>query len=83
MFPVAVKVEPYTVKLTPVVVAPPEFLAVTMYVAADATTFGVPRITPVTPSRMSPDGRAGATDQDATGPPLTLGTLEVMGIPTV
>jgi hypothetical protein len=45
-----------------VVVAPPEFLAVTMKVAAAATVVGVPEITPVVAFNVNPGGRAGDTE---------------------
>ena len=56
-----------------VVALPPEFVAVTVYVAELDITVGVPLITPVTVSNWSPDGRDGVIAQDVTVPPLLVG----------
>jgi hypothetical protein len=48
--------------LTPVVVLPAEFEAMTVYVAVAAKAVAVPEITPVEVFRLRPSGRAGVTE---------------------
>ena len=44
---------------------------------------GVPLISPVDESILKPVGRAGKIDQVTTGPPPTVGVIEVMAVPFV
>jgi hypothetical protein len=44
---------------------------------------GVPLMAPVDESSESPAGRVGETDQEVTGPPLTVGVTVVMAVPLV
>jgi hypothetical protein len=44
---------------------------------------GVPEISPVDESSVSPDGRDGETDQDVIVPPLTVGVTSVIAVPLV
>jgi hypothetical protein len=46
---------------TPTVVEPPEFVAVTVYVAVAVTAVGVPEIIPVRTLSERPAGNAGLT----------------------
>jgi hypothetical protein len=48
--------------VTPTVVLPAEFDAMTVYEFVDATALGVPEITPVAELRPSPDDSAGETE---------------------
>ena len=41
---------------------------------------GVPLMAPVEESSESPTGREGETDQEVTGPPLTVGVTVVMAV---
>jgi len=65
------------------VVLPPVLVAVTVYVAEDVTAVGVPEMAPVEESSDSPVGREGETDQEVTGPPLTVGVTVVIAVPLV
>src|SRR5262245_13629619 len=58
------------VMLTPAVVKPAAFVAVTVYVAAAVTTVGVPEMTPVVVLSVSPAGSAGETPYDVIAPPM-------------
>jgi hypothetical protein len=51
-----------TVMLTPAVVPPAEFVAVTTYVATAATVVGIPETTPVAVFKLRPAGSAGETE---------------------
>ena len=44
---------------------------------------GVPEISPVDESSVSPAGRDGETDQDVIVPPLTVGVTSVIAVPLV
>ena len=55
------------------VVEPPLLLAVTVYVAREVISVGVPIISPVAESKDRPAGSVGATDQRVTNPPLFVG----------
>ena len=47
------------------------------------TAVGVPLMAPVEESSESPAGSDGETDQEVTGPPLTVGVTVVMAVPLV
>ena len=47
------------------------------------TAVGVPLMAPVEESSESPAGSEGETDQEVTGPPLTVGVTVVMAVPLV
>ena len=49
----------------------------------DDTAVGVPLMAPVDESSERPEGREGETDQEVTGPPLTVGVTVVMDVPLV
>ena len=72
-----------TVMFTVPVVKPAAFVAVIVYVAADATAVGVPLITPVVVLSESPVGSAGDTLQEATAPPPIVGEFAVISVPVV
>ena len=71
-----------TVITTPKVVAPPEFVAVTVYVAELVIAVGVPEITPVEVLKLKPDGKLGDTANELTVPE-TVGNKLVIVVPTV
>ena len=71
------------VMLTPTVVLPAAFVAVTVYTAVAATALGVPEMMPVEVFKLRPDGRSGDTEYDATAPPVLLGVFGEMATPTV
>ena len=49
---------------------PPLFTPVTVYVAEGVIVVGVPLISPVVVSRVSPFGKDGETEKETTAPPL-------------
>ena len=63
----------FTVISIVVVVLPPVFVAVIVYVVKEEITVGVPLITPVEESIVMPVGRAGEIVHETTGPPLIVG----------
>jgi hypothetical protein len=71
-----------TVMLRPVVALPPELKAVTTYAVAGVTAVGVPEMTPVEVLRLRPAGSAGDTEYVTAAPPLLLGMLLGMAVPT-
>jgi hypothetical protein len=73
----------FTVIEIAAVVLPPEFDAVTVYVAAGATAIGVPEITPDVALRASPEGSGGQTVNPATAPPPLVGVFAPMATPLV
>ena len=66
-----------------VVVAVPERSVMVTVEVAVATSVGVPLITPVAVSRLSPAGRAGLTLKVAVPVRRTVGVMLVMDVPTV
>ena len=66
-----------------VVVAVPERSVMVTVKVADAASVGVPLITPVAVSRLSPAGRAGLTLKLAVPLRRTVGVRLVIGVPTV
>ena len=66
-----------------VVPLPPGLVAVTVYVAKDITTVGVPLNSPVEGSRDNPAGRVGETVQESAGSPLAVGVTAVIAVPLV
>ena len=47
------------------------------------TALGVPLIAPVEESKDKPAGSEGETDQEVTGPPVTVGVVVVIAVPFV
>jgi len=72
-----------TVMDTVAVSLPPEFVAVTVYVAVELTTVGVPEIIPSVVLKTNRPGKVGEMDHDVTAPPLAEGVTEVMAVPLV
>ena len=70
------------VMLRPVVALPAALVAATKYAVAEVTAVGVPEMTPVELSRLRPAGSAGDTEYLTTTPPLLLGVLLGMAVPT-
>ncbi len=66
-----------------VVVAVPERSVMVTVKVADAASVGVPLITPVAVSKLSPAGRAGLTLKLAVPVRRTVGVMLLMGVPTV
>ena len=66
-----------------VVVAVPERSVIVTVDVTVAASVGVPLITPVAVSRLSPAGRAGLTLNVAAPVRRTVGVTLVMGVPTV
>ena len=64
--------------MTVAVALPPELLAVTVYVAVEVITVGVPEIVPVDESNDKPAGNAGETDHEVTAPPEDVGVALVI-----
>ena len=62
-----------TSMVTVAVALPPEFDAVTVYVAEEVIAVGVPEIVPVDTSNDKPDGSDGETLHDVTAPPDAVG----------
>ncbi len=83
MRPLGATTAALTVMLTPPVVLPAEFVAVTAYVAVAATVLGVPEITPVEVLRLRPGGREGDTEYETTALPELDGVLGAIALPTV
>lgn len=71
-----------TVMLRPAVALPSALVAVTTYAVAGVTVVGVPEMTPVEESRLRPAGSTGDTEYVTTAPPLLLGVLPGMAVPT-
>ena len=65
--------------VTVAVSLPPVLVAVIVYTVDTARTVGVPEITPVLVSKLSPVERAGVIDQDVTAPPLLVGVTVDIG----
>ena len=61
---------------TVVVALPPVFVAVTVYVVVAEITVGVPDISPVVASIVSPVGSVGEIVHEVTAPPLLDGKPE-------
>ena len=55
------------------VALPPVLVAVTVYVAEEDSSVGVPEIEPVVAEKARPPGSVGVIVQDTTAPPLELG----------
>ena len=55
------------------VALPPVLVAVTVYVAEEDNSVGVPEIEPVEVEKARPAGSEGVIDQDTTVPPLEVG----------
>ena len=55
----------------------------TVYVAEGVIVVGVPLISPVVVSRVSPFGKDGETDQEMTVPPVEVGVTVVIAVPLV
>ena len=64
--------------VTVVVALPPVLVAVTVYVAEEETTEGVPLISPVEVEKTRPVGSVGVIDHDVMVPPLAVGVTVVM-----
>lgn len=62
---------------------PPEFVPVTVEVAATPRAVGVPVTTPVAASKIRPAGSAGAMLQEVMAPPETMGTMGEIAAPLV
>ena len=67
-----------TWKVSVAVPAPPALVAVTVYVAEEETTEGVPLISPVEVEKTRPVGSVGVIDHDVMVPPLAVGVTVVM-----
>ena len=52
----------FTIIVNAFVVDPPEFVAVTVYVALAVAELGVPEITPLLVLKLSPEGKLGLTE---------------------
>ena len=61
---------------------PPVFSALTVYPVVGLAAVGVPVIFPEVAERARPAGRAGDTDQDTTAPPVEVGEIVLMALPT-
>ena len=72
-----------TTKVTVVVVLPPLFVAVIVMVVDEVTAVGVPEISPVEKSKLSPAGRPNVCVHAVTVPPLYVGVTEVIAVPLV
>ena len=55
------------------VALPPVLVAVTVYVAEEDNSVGVPEIEPVVTEKARPPGSVGVSAQDTTAPPLEVG----------
>jgi hypothetical protein len=64
-----------------VVAKPTALVAVTTQFTAAATVVGVPVITPVDVLSVKPAGSGGATEYDATAPPVDEGAFAVIAVP--
>ena len=73
----------FTVIVIALVVVPPLFVAVTVYVPGVVIIVGVPEITPVDVFKLRSDGREGLTEYETTVPPEFEGELLGMGVPFV
>ena len=80
MTPLKPSVTSVTVMERLVVVFPPPFVAVTRYTATGLTAVGVPVMLPVELFRLRPAGSAGATESEATAPPVADGVLAVIAV---
>ena len=69
--------------VTTAVALPPVLVAVTVYVADEVISVGIPLIAPVEESKDRPDGSGGATDHDVTVPPLEVGVAVAIAVPLV
>ena len=58
-------------------------VAVIVYVVKVESTVGVPLISPVFESMLSPPGRAGDIVHETTGPPFEFGITAVIAVPLV
>ena len=66
--------------VTVVVILPPVFVALTVYIVVALTTVGVPDISPVAVSNRRPAGSAGVIVQDTTGPPFVVGVSACIAV---
>ena len=63
-----------------VVILPPVFVALIVYVVVALTTVGVPDISPVAVSNRRPAGSAGVIVHDTTGPPVVVGEAACIAV---
>ena len=63
-----------------VVILPPVFVALIVYVVVALTTVGVPDISPVAVSNRRPAGSAGVIVHDTTGPPVVVGVSACIAV---
>jgi hypothetical protein len=85
MFPVAKNLPTggCTAISTLAVARPPELMAVTVKAEDEVTAVGVPEMTPLIGSRLSPAGSAGDIRKDTTRPPLYVGVLGTIASPAM
>ena len=66
-----------------VLLLPPLFVAVMVYVVAGDVAVGVPDITPVVELKVKPDGSPGLMVKLAAAPPVFVGVKAVIATPTL